>query len=105
MGITTKIMTMFNERHCKYCETETIYCQKINCILDSNITNGRKFEVLQSSPSLFFVRGGRAGEFIVDILKKTCSCLQFQQMQYPCVHAAATIAFCRLNIHDFVSNT
>ena len=104
MGVTTKIMTMFHERKLKYSDTETLYCQKINNILDSNVTIGRKFEVLPSSNSLFYIRCGRAGDFTLDILNKTCSCLQFQQMQYPCVHAAATISFCRQNIHDYVSH-
>ena len=104
IGVSTKMMTMFHERCVKYNKSETIYCQKINNILENNVLLGRKFEVLPSSNSLFYIRGGRAGDFTVDLLNKTCSCLQFQQMHYPCVYAAATINFCWQDIHEYVSH-
>ena len=50
----------------------------------------RKVEVLPSLNSLFYIRGVNAGDFTLDLLNKTCSCLQFEQRQHPCVCATAS---------------
>ena len=104
IGITAKIMTMFHERSNKYNLSDTMWCSKVNKILDNNFNDGQRYEVLPSTDSLFYIKGGRSGEFRVDTTNKTCSCLQFQQMQYPCIHAAAAISFSKQNIDNFVSD-
>ena len=53
IGVTTKTMTIFHKRHVQYNKSETIYCQRINNILDHNASTGRKVEVQPSSNSLF----------------------------------------------------
>ena len=59
--------------------------------------------MLPSSNSLFYILGVRAG-VILDLLNKTCTCLQFQQRQYLCVHATPTINFCRQDLYKYVSH-
>ena len=36
------------------------------------------------------------------MVNRTCTCLQYQQLKYPCSHAAAAIFFYQKNIYDFV---
>ena len=96
---------MFHERSTKYKSSDTMWCSKVNKIIENNFNNGQQYEVLPSSDSIFYIKGGRSGEFKVDTINKTCSCLQFQQMQYPCIHAAAAISFSKQNLNDFDSGS
>ena len=80
-----------------------MWCSKVNKIVENNFINGQRYVELQSSDLLFYIRGGRSGKFRIDTANKTFLCLQFEQMQYPCIHtAAAIISFSKQNIHDFV---
>ena len=83
---------------------ETVYCQKVNAKIEANCREARGFSVFPSSEFLFLIRAGSSSDQIVNINIRTCSCLQFQQLKFPCAHASAAIFYSKQNIYDFVAN-
>jgi hypothetical protein len=67
---------------------------------------GRRHQVFQTGDLLFEVMNLTSGTIrIVDLGAKTCSCREFQEMLFPCAHAAVAVAKIRQPIDRFVHST
>ncbi|XP_062118413.1 uncharacterized protein LOC133832038 [Humulus lupulus] len=44
------------------------------------------------------------GNFLVNLMEKTCECKRFQQDEIPCAHSIAVFAKTRLKTYDYVAN-
>ena len=55
-------------------------------------TEGSNFgQPVNYGHGMFSVRTGTSSQVSVDLVARTCSCLEFQEMQFPCVHAVKCI--------------
>ncbi|XP_062100383.1 uncharacterized protein LOC133806279 [Humulus lupulus] len=46
----------------------------------------------------------KKGNFLVNLMEKTCECKRFQQDEIPCAHAIAVFAKTRLKTYDYVAD-
>ena len=95
---------MFHERKNKYDAAEKVYSQKVNLKIESNCREARGFSFWPSCDFIFLVKTGSSGEHKVNMDKRSCSCLQFQQMKYLCANASAANFCSKQNIYDFVAD-
>jgi MULE transposase domain/SWIM zinc finger len=108
MGISRKMMKLFHRKNLEYSvslSNAAVYTSTTMTKLSENIDAGRALEVIPSSTTVFLVKSlnSEAEEHKVNLEEKTCTCLYFQQRQFPCRHATAAIRECGdLSIHDFV---
>ncbi|KAH6591556.1 hypothetical protein BASA50_008631 [Batrachochytrium salamandrivorans] len=71
-----------------------------------NRDNRRQHQMFQTGDHLFEVTSLTSGYTrIVNLATKTCSCMEFQEMQLPCAHAALAISTHRQPVNQFVDRS
>jgi len=71
-----------------------------NNIISNQIELSRKYEcdimtmTLSDVSQVIVTRGNSSNRYVVDLLKRQCSCSFFEQFQLPCCHIFAAKAFC-----------
>jgi MULE transposase domain/SWIM zinc finger len=111
VGISQKIMKLFHDRKALFSQmgsNDAVYGPAVQGKLTRNIDAGRGLHLIPSSEYIYLVKGNSSNleEHRVDLQEKTCTCLYFQQRQFPCKHAARAILEQRDQcIHDFVHDS
>ncbi|KAH6598961.1 hypothetical protein BASA61_002746 [Batrachochytrium salamandrivorans] len=71
-----------------------------------NRDNGRRHQMFQTGDHLFKVTSLTSGYTrMVNLATKTCSCMEFQEMQLSCAHAALAIFTNRQPVNQFVDRS
>ncbi|XP_062089136.1 uncharacterized protein LOC133795694 [Humulus lupulus] len=73
-------------------------------VLRENIIRAIKFQVFPVNTILYQVVVEDKGNFLVNLMEKTCECKRFQQDEIPCAHAIAVFAKTRLKTYDYVAD-
>ncbi|KAH6601266.1 hypothetical protein BASA61_002036 [Batrachochytrium salamandrivorans] len=73
---------------------------------NQNRDNERRHQMFQTGDHLFKVTS-LTSEYtrMVNLATKTCSCMEFQEMQFPCAHAALAISTHRQPVNPFVDRS
>jgi SWIM zinc finger len=104
-------MKLFHDRKALFSQmgsNDAVYGPAVQGKLTRNIDAGRGLHLIPSSEYIYLVKGNSSNleEHQVDLQEKTCTCLYFQQRQFPCKHAARAILERRDQcIHDFVHDS
>ncbi|XP_062100818.1 protein FAR1-RELATED SEQUENCE 5-like [Humulus lupulus] len=73
-------------------------------VLRENFIRAIKFQVFPVNTILYQVVVEQKGNFLVNLMEKTCECKRFQQDEIPCAHAIAVFAKTRLKTYDYVAD-
>jgi MULE transposase domain/SWIM zinc finger len=93
-GISEKVMVSFHDKRNHYNSLAGQgFVKGVENILRNLSRKADKLQVAPSNHSVFKVTSQRTNrmEYIVDLAEKACSCQEFQQNLYPCVHALAAL--------------
>jgi MULE transposase domain/SWIM zinc finger len=87
-----KLMELFYQRKMFYSSLPegTRYPVSFQAKLQSIVEAGKHLSIANSSTTIKVVVDG-VNEYEVDLESRTCDCGQFQQLQYPCKHAARAL--------------
>ncbi|XP_062099990.1 uncharacterized protein LOC133805857 [Humulus lupulus] len=73
-------------------------------VLREKFIRAIKFQVFPVNTILYQVVVEQKGNFLVNLMEKTCECKRFQQDEIPCAHAIAVFAKTRLKTYDYVAD-
>ena len=96
-----KINATFAERREKYATgNETDIADKIRAKLVKRVEDGRKLEARRVSGHIFDVqsRVGSDSSRTVDLERRLCTCMKFQDYGYPCAHACSAALLAGVDI-------
>ncbi|XP_062100230.1 uncharacterized protein LOC133806113 [Humulus lupulus] len=71
-------------------------------VLRENFIRAIKFQVFPVNTILYQVVVEQKGNFLANLMEKTCECKRFQQDEIPCAYAIAVFAKTRLKTYDYV---
>ncbi|CAG8528783.1 22275_t:CDS:2 [Gigaspora margarita] len=86
-----RVNTLFYDRRTAYSSMQTILPPATAQRLQSIVNERHNRTVYQISESLFEVKSNQNGFCVVDLTLLTCTCQQFQEYRFPCIHACAAI--------------
>ncbi|CAG8655412.1 4987_t:CDS:2 [Ambispora leptoticha] len=85
------VNTLYYNRRTTYSSVKTILLQTTTRQLQSVIDKCCNRIVHQTNESVFEVKSNDDNFCVVDLALLTCTCQQFQQYRFPCIHACAAI--------------
>ncbi|KAH6568999.1 hypothetical protein BASA60_008411 [Batrachochytrium salamandrivorans] len=90
----------------EYANAYTVLSPRSFHTFNQNRDNGRRHQMFQTGDHLFKVTS-LTSEYtrMVNLAAKTCSCMEFQEMQFPCAHAALAISTHRQPVNQFVDQS
>ncbi|KAH6564376.1 hypothetical protein BASA50_003943 [Batrachochytrium salamandrivorans] len=87
----------------EYANADTVLSPQSFRTFNQNRDNGRRHQMFQTGDHLFEVTSLTSGYTrMVNLATKTCSCMEFQEMQFPCAHAALAISTHRQPVNQSV---
>ncbi|KAH9250119.1 hypothetical protein BASA81_012071 [Batrachochytrium salamandrivorans] len=90
----------------EYANADTVLSPQSFRTFNQNRDNGRRHQMFQTGDHLFKVTSLTSGYTrMVNLATKTCSCMEFQEMQFPCAHAALAISTNRQPVNQFVDRS
>ncbi|KAH9273261.1 hypothetical protein BASA83_004553 [Batrachochytrium salamandrivorans] len=90
----------------EYANADTVLSPRSFRTFNQNRDNGRRHQMFQTGDHLFKVTSLTSGYTrMVNLETKTCSCMEFQEMQFPCAHAALAISTNRQPVNQFVDRS
>jgi zinc finger SWIM domain-containing protein 3 len=97
--------TLFSQRYEKYQSVSSVLGPKSVLTFSENRSIGRRRRFSRTG-NVFLVSNAMTGSRrTINLAAKTCSCGMFQEMQFPCVHAAALVVREQLPIEDNVHSS
>ena len=96
-----KVNTLFYQRRSDYEATAT--CKKIYNLILPNALQGSQLQAYPLTDTVFVVycNNNRTITKIVNLESKTCDCLQYQELGFPCVHACSAILYSKKKVEDY----
>ncbi|XP_062075638.1 uncharacterized protein LOC133779737 [Humulus lupulus] len=76
----------------------------VETVLRENFVRAITFQVFPVNTILYQVVVEDKGNFLVNLIEKTCECNRFQQDEIPCAHAIAIFAKTQLKTYDYVAD-
>jgi hypothetical protein len=98
--ITRKIMQLFCERRANYARLNDELPRNSSREIRPIVQRGARLQCFPASSESFLVVGG--AEYTVNLTSKICSCGDFKDRQFPCIHAAAAASSIGMSALDLV---
>lgn len=101
VSIVDWIGTLFFERRTFYSQRETYLSLRSQTRLMQNSNKGSKWRVIQYSQVIFRCKLGDSS-VVVNLSETTCTCGEYQEYSFPCIHAASIIIQGNLDLSEFI---
>ena len=102
-GWISKLSQLLFKRHQEYRQINTLLPPLIEQQFIKNRQEGRRLEIIQYTEDEFEFKNRNTGrQYFVNLKERTCTCGEFTEFQFPCIHAAVAIENARLWPLDFM---
>ncbi|KAH6568694.1 hypothetical protein BASA60_008521 [Batrachochytrium salamandrivorans] len=105
VAATSEACLLYSRKQ-EYANADTVLSPRSFRTFNQNRDNGRRHQMFQTGDHLFKVTSLTSGYTrMVNLATKTCSCMEFQEMQSPCAHAALAISTNCQPVNQFVDRS